>query len=179
MTARRASLHESANRRPASRLVAGTRLRIATECALAHGIFDRMRRQCARPGCSAVATATFTFDSNERTVWLDAVGGDGARAGELCARHARVLLPPRGWHVVDRRTSTSASAPPPPGVTAAPVTTVRTGTATPSTSETAAASSNAAAPAWHPRFERGDTLGGLLDASTPLLARAFENVRTG
>jgi hypothetical protein len=30
---------------------------------------------------------------------------------------------------------------------------------------------------WHPRFERGDTLGGVLEADTPLLSRAFRNVR--
>jgi hypothetical protein len=34
-----------------------------------------------------------------------------------------------------------------------------------------------ASAAWYPRFERGDTLGGVLEASTPLLSRAFGNVR--
>ena len=125
--------------------------------------FRAMRRQCARPGCSAVATATFTFDSAQQTVWLDTAGNDGARAGELCTRHARVLNPPRGWHVVDRREDAPAAAAP-------------AGTSTPAPSATAPPAAQAA---WHPRFERGDTLGGILDASTPLLARAFENVRAG
>jgi hypothetical protein len=31
--------------------------------------------------------------------------------------------------------------------------------------------------AWYPRFERGDSLDGVLEATTPLLARAFGNVR--
>jgi hypothetical protein len=62
-----------------------------------------MRRQCARPGCSAAATATFTFDATELTVWLDTPGDQGARAGELCERHIRALRPPRGWHLVDLR----------------------------------------------------------------------------
>jgi len=60
-------------------------------------------RQCARPGCSAAATATFTFDAEELTVWLDTPAEGGARAGELCERHARRLTPPQGWQLEDRR----------------------------------------------------------------------------
>ena len=62
-----------------------------------------VRRQCARPGCSAIATATFTFDAWEQTVWLDAPADGQARAGELCERHARALTPPQGWRLDDRR----------------------------------------------------------------------------
>jgi hypothetical protein len=69
-----------------------------------------MRRQCARPGCSAEATATFTFDACETTVWLDTPADDGARAGELCERHVRVLRPPRGWRLDDRRGRRESSA---------------------------------------------------------------------
>jgi hypothetical protein len=61
------------------------------------------RRQCARFGCSAVAAATFTFDSSARTVWLDTPAPGAARAGELCNRHAQSLTPPRGWQLEDRR----------------------------------------------------------------------------
>jgi hypothetical protein len=50
-----------------------------------------------------VATATFTFDAREVTVWLDTPNGDGARAGELCERHTRILRAPRGWRIEDRR----------------------------------------------------------------------------
>jgi hypothetical protein len=60
-------------------------------------------RQCARFGCSAVAVATFTFDSIARTVWLDTPAPGAARAGELCNRHAGSLTPPRGWQLEDRR----------------------------------------------------------------------------
>jgi Protein of unknown function (DUF3499) len=67
-------------------------------------------RQCARPGCTAAATATFTFDAGEQTVWLDQPAADGARAGELCERHAQVLTLPRGWHLHDRRASRNAAA---------------------------------------------------------------------
>jgi hypothetical protein len=121
-----------------------------------------MRRQCARPGCSAVATTTFTFDSREQTVWLDAPHDGAARAGELCARHARGLAPPRGWHLVDRRAGATTAPVAPPAASA------DEHPATPAPSTTVA---------WHPKFERGDSLDGVLDATTPLLARAFGNVR--
>lgn len=62
-----------------------------------------MSRHCARPGCTAVATATFTFDARAQTVWLDAPADGAARAGELCERHAGRLVAPRGWRVDDRR----------------------------------------------------------------------------
>ena len=62
-----------------------------------------VRRHCARPGCSALAVATFTFDAREQTVWLDVPSDGSARAGELCERHVERLTPPRGWRVDDRR----------------------------------------------------------------------------
>ncbi|MGH8978504.1 MAG: DUF3499 family protein [Acidimicrobiia bacterium] len=70
-----------------------------------------MQRQCARSGCSAIATATFTFDAREQTVWLDPPRDGNARAGELCERHAARLTPPQGWRLDDRR------GPAPPEVT--------------------------------------------------------------
>jgi hypothetical protein len=96
------------------------------------------RRQCARFGCSAVAVATFTFDSNVRTVWLDTPAPGAARAGELCNRHARSLTPPRGWQLEDRRADERAA--PDPTVEA--------------------------------------ELLDLLDARSPLLARAFQSSGT-
>jgi hypothetical protein len=75
-----------------------------------------VQRQCARSGCSAVATATFTFDARERSVWLDSPQHADARAGELCERHAQTLRPPKGWHLEDRRGL--HVVPDPPAVTA-------------------------------------------------------------
>jgi uncharacterized protein DUF3499 len=63
----------------------------------------RVQRLCARTGCRAIATATFTFDARECTVWLDVPHAAGARAGELCERHALALIPPLGWRLDDRR----------------------------------------------------------------------------
>lgn len=114
-----------------------------------------VRRQCARPGCSSIATATFTFDARERTVWLDAPLDGQARAGELCERHARSLTPPQGWRLDDRR-----AVPPdaPAAASAAASTTVR---------------GSAAAGAG--TVERSAEFRRLLHARSPLLARAFES----
>jgi hypothetical protein len=129
-----------------------------------------MRRQCARPGCSAVATTTFTFDSARCTVWLDALSDAGARAGDLCERHSRHLSPPQGWRLEDRRdvapTRAPAPAPAPAPDTAAPAPAVPTGV-----------ERVPVRPAWAPRFDPADDLDGLLDARSPLLGRAFRNVR--
>ena len=108
-------------------------------------------RQCARFGCSAIAVATFTFDSNAQTVWLDTPAPGAARAGELCSRHARSLTPPRGWQLEDRRAD-SAAAP------------------------ARAASRRLAAGPSDDVLE--DELHDLLDAQSPLLARAFRNSGT-
>ena len=89
-----------------------------------------VRRHCARPGCSAPATATFTFDTRDLTVWLDTPAEGGARAGELCERHVRALTPPQGWHLEDRRGARARAA---------------------------------------------EQLETVLDAHTPMLARAFQN----
>jgi hypothetical protein len=62
-----------------------------------------VRRLCARPGCNIEAAATFTFDTNELIVWLDAPVEHGARAGDLCERHVERLRPPKGWRLADRR----------------------------------------------------------------------------
>jgi hypothetical protein len=80
-----------------------------------------VRRQCARPGCSTVAAATFTFDARERTVWLDLPTDGGARAGELCERHVRGLTPPQGWSLEDRRPGPEPAEPPAPVPISSPV----------------------------------------------------------
>jgi hypothetical protein len=108
------------------------------------------KRQCARFGCTAIAAASYTFDSKDCVVWLDDLH-DGERtfglsAGELCSRHARSLRPPRGWHLEDRRAGEVAHAP-----------------------------QLAAGPS---RGHLEDELRELLDAQSPLLARAFRSSGT-
>ncbi len=123
---------------------------------------QHMTRQCARFGCTAVAIATFTFESASCTVWLDTPMEGNARAGELCARHARSLMPPRGWKLEDRRRSGTVASP-------APV------ADEPAEPEALPSGRLAAGPAG-PELE--DELRGLLDAHSPLLARAFRSSGT-
>jgi hypothetical protein len=88
-----------------------------------------------------------TFNSRQRMVWLDHLGRSPAAAGHLCLRHADALVAPRGWTLEDRRV-------------VAPVV------------------GDAAAPARadHPPAGEGGAP-DLLDAQTPLLARAFRAAR--
>ncbi|MFM8304504.1 MAG: DUF3499 family protein, partial [Actinomycetota bacterium] len=63
-----------------------------------------MPRLCARPGCSAPATATFTFDGLRRIVWLAPLADASAySAGDLCRRHAERFTAPRNWELRDVR----------------------------------------------------------------------------
>ena len=60
---------------------------------------------CGRHGCNAPVTAIFRFDGRAQTVWLDDPDQDRLGwGGRLCTRHADRLTPPRGWHLLDRRT---------------------------------------------------------------------------
>src|SRR5262245_41772956 len=127
-----------------------------------------MAHLCARPGCTAPATNTITFDGLRRIVWLNPLAEAAAySAGDLCRRHADHLRPPRNWELRDTR--------PRPGSVA------RTG---------APAPSRYVAPAPPPTlpFERPAArraarplLGSPTDADTapvatsPLLSRAFRN----
>jgi hypothetical protein len=63
----------------------------------------RMLRQCARPGCSAPATITLSYDYAGRTVWLDPLLDDDHPARhDLCDRHGSRLSVPNGW-LLERR----------------------------------------------------------------------------
>ncbi len=197
-----------------------------------------MRRHCGRPGCNAVATATFSFDATRCLVWIDSIEDGMPRAGDLCARHADGMAPPKGWERVDRRSpqvpvspigevvgvtaNVAASIGPTNGGVAladsaqasddllpqrAPAKRKRKAAPkkrwdeVPSLFAGASEQSQAVSPpstegaasepapivdisqgaasttAWMPRFATQDDLEGVLDASTPLLARAFNNAR--
>ncbi|MCU1426552.1 MAG: hypothetical protein JWL83_552 [Actinomycetia bacterium] len=104
-------------------------------------------------------------------MWLDAPFDGAARAGDLCPRHARALAPPRGWHVVDRREADAAAADAPANGAQ--------GSRTPAIvpPPPVALPSPPVPAGWFPKFDSGDSLDGVLEATTPLLARAFRNVR--
>ncbi len=120
-------------------------------------------------------------------MWLDTPLEGNARAGELCARHARTLTPPRGWRLEDRRgarESVATPAPDPapvpaPAAHAAPV--PSPAPVEPLTLDDpprrpgALTRQLAAGPAG---IALEDELRGLLDAHSPLLSRAFRSSGT-
>ena len=152
---------------------------------------------CSRIGCDALAVAVFAFDARECLVWLDPLGSGGRGAGVLCRPHADRMTPPRGWNLLDRRGMesrlwigrTTAVAPPAPAsrrrdraprARPCPPTGPRLPFDTAAAREPDAPVARAPEPdrqPWSPRDRPGPELEHVLDARTPLLARAFERSR--
>jgi hypothetical protein len=152
---------------------------------------------CSRLGCSEPAVAVFAFDARESLVWLDPIDTPGRGAGLLCLEHADRLSPPRGWNLLDRRgaesrlwlgqpaSATAAGHKPrrepvrsrprtAPGprlpfdtIEPAPTATLATIASVPEPDRTP----------WSPHDRPGVEFERVIDARTPLLARAFEAVR--
>jgi hypothetical protein len=129
-----------------------------------------MAHLCARPGCTAPAAATITFDGLRRIVWLNSLAEAAAySAGDLCRRHAEHLRPPRNWELRDTR--------PQPGTVA------RTGATAPSRYVAPAPAPPPTLPFERPAARRAarPLLGSPSDgegapvATSPLLSRAFRN----
>ena len=146
-----------------------------------------MARLCERPGCSERGAVAYGFDPDRLLVWLAAFDPESerTRAGVLCKRHADSMVVPIGWTLDDRREQQPRLFKPRPPAAAAPVTPSRrrkkpnegeqlqidgTGEIT---RPPAAAAPNEPVQAWQPEFDHDDDLGGLLEVSSPLLARAF------
>jgi hypothetical protein len=152
-----------------------------------------MGMRCSRVGCSGHAVASFCFDGRAALVWLDPLDPErGVGAGVLCVRHADTLTPPRGWHLQDRRTRTPRLWVDRPGSTSTSTRIVKEPVvAAPATNGDAIAARAAAPPAdplpftteatvttadAEPRFPAAPepaNVDDLLDARSPLLARAF------
>jgi hypothetical protein len=63
-----------------------------------------MTRQCAKPGCSAAASATLGYDYQQRITWLERLAAEShPMSYDLCDAHADALTVPRGWQLEDRR----------------------------------------------------------------------------
>ncbi|HOT78904.1 MAG TPA: DUF3499 family protein [Microthrixaceae bacterium] len=62
---------------------------------------------CRRPGCGREAEVCISYDALACQVWLDPIAMAPAGGQPLCADHAQRLSAPRGWVVLDRRTSQS------------------------------------------------------------------------
>ena len=129
-----------------------------------------MPRQCARPGCTAPATATITFDGLRRIVWLNPLAEVAAySAGDLCRRHAEHFGPPRNWELRDTRPRPGSVAP--TGATAPS----RYAAPAPAPPPTLPFERPAARRAARPLLgTRGDPDAAPV-ATSPLLSRAFRN----
>lgn len=98
-------------------------------------------------------------------MWIDDLGDHKpAAACCLCRRHADTLTPPRNWELRDLRSQQAESLvvviPTEPPPAPAPV---------PAAAE--------AIPAWSPSLFASVDTGTVLDATSPLLSRAFHGVR--
>jgi hypothetical protein len=128
-----------------------------------HYVTHHHRRLCARPGCGAHAAATLRFQPTQREAWLVDLDTTGARTeGDLCARHAAGLVLPRGWELHDERTKTvEEPAPPRRSKSIAKARQRRVKRPEPPAEEPAPPQLSA----------------DIFDVQTPLLRRAFENVK--
>ncbi|HEX9260021.1 MAG TPA: DUF3499 family protein [Acidimicrobiales bacterium] len=156
-----------------------------------------MSRLCERPGCAEPAAVSYGFDPERRVVWFETFSPDGGpTSGRICQRHADAMVLPNGWWLEDRRTpdalfTATSSAPAvaeAPAAKAAPKRTRRkAGAASLPLPDLATGDDDAVPgvtapdlslvpggePGWTPVFDEDDDLGGQLNASTPLLSRAF------
>jgi hypothetical protein len=152
---------------------------------------------CARLGCDDVAVAVFGFDARECLVWLDPLGSGGRGAGVLCGRHADRMSPPYGWNLIDRRGAESrlwigrtTGAAPVPAQPRRRERSPRNRPCAPSgpglpfdappfdaPPEVPVRAAEPERQPWSPHGRPGPEFEHVLDARTPLLARAFEGSR--
>ena len=131
---------------------------------------------------------TYGFDAEHLMVWIDSyerVTSD--RAGVLCRRHADAMVVPLGWMLDDRRDPVPRLFKAPPAQTAAaprhrrapghPRTDAEQLQLDADPTTDAVVDDEVATEAevlpWKPAFDQTDDLDGLLEARSPLLARAF------
>jgi hypothetical protein len=125
---------------------------------------------CARQFCSAPSIARVDFDGEARVVWIDELGDHKpAAACCLCRRHADTLTPPRNWELRDLRPQALSAVDDRPTVVTIPNEAPPVPTPSPVAAE--------AAPAWSPSLFGSVDTGSVLDATSPLLSRAFHGVR--
>jgi hypothetical protein len=123
---------------------------------------------CARQFCSAPSIARVDFDGEARVVWIDDLGDDKpAAACCLCRRHADTLTPPRNWELRELR----PKSPSPTDRSSADHSVVTI------PDEAPPAPVPAEAAAWSPSLFATVDTGTVLDATSPLLSRAFHGVR--
>lgn len=138
---------------------------------------------------------TYGFDAEHLMVWIDSYDRVTVdRAGVLCRRHADAMVVPLGWMLDDRRDPVPRLFKAPAQVTSAAPRQRRVSRHHRDDTEQLELGADVVAAAlnevvneaeptaepietevlpWKPAFDQTDDLDGLLEASSPLLARAF------
>jgi Protein of unknown function (DUF3499) len=151
--------------------------------------------QCERPTCAEPAAVAYGFDAARGVAWLETFVATEPHHGRLCLRHAEAMVVPKGWWLEDRRTADHLFASPtaddaqgrrvrrpwrPPRASGR---VIDLPLPAPEPTERAAAERSdlppplVALPAWTPTFVADDDLDGVLNATSPLLGRAFDRVK--
>ena len=160
-----------------------------------------MAQQCERPACAEPAVVAYGFDPARAVAWLEpyvaGATGVGAHQARLCRRHADAMVVPQGWWLEDRRSAEQlfvvkpaspervARQPGRPSRAMAEVVPLPLPAAEPArppivdpvVDDVADVDDTAPTPAWTPTFVADDDLDGLLNATSPLLGRAFGRVK--
>ena len=156
---------------------------------------DEVVVRCSRIECGEPAAAQFAFDAMASLVWLDPVDDIAVHAGYLCADHAEALTAPLHWTLQDRRARAPRLWADRPAGSTRPVSVPRTARRARKCAPSASALPELPpslpfslpanveavvdedAPRWSMRNWPDPELDRLLDARTPLLARAFQAAR--
>ena len=143
----------------------------------------------------------YGFDPSRGVAWLEVFVATDPHHGRLCRRHAEAMVVPKGWWLEDRRSAEQLFASPSgngapegprrrSGVSRRPAVVIDLPLPPPTPpqpAEAAVAAVDGASlppplplvgvPAWTPTFVADDDLGGVLNATSPLLGRAFGRVK--
>lgn len=113
-------------------------------------------------------------------MWIDDLGEHKpAAACCLCRRHADTLTPPRNWELRDLRSKAQSPVEQSPVERSTLVTIPNEPPPVPEPASAPVAAAVAAegSPDWSPRLFASVDTGSVLDATSPLLSRAFHGVR--
>jgi Protein of unknown function (DUF3499) len=155
--------------------------------------------QCERPACAEPAAVAYGFDPSRGVAWLEVFVATDPHHGRLCRRHAEAMVVPQGWWLEDRRSAEQLFTSPAtdggserplrrPGRSRRPAVVIDLPLPPPApAADVGVAAVDGASlppplplvavPAWTPTFVADDDLGGVLNATSPLLSRAFGRVK--
>lgn len=161
------------------------------------GYICRVSKLCEHQGCSEIGAAEYGMVPEDLLFWIAPMAGTPHDdQNVLCRRHADAMSVPRGWTLDDRREEIPRLFMPRPAAAEAPRKRAVRSKRSPGEAEQlvidgtgeierpaapdeppsdATGPSVATAPSdsWRPEFDQGNDLDGLLEVTSPLLARAF------